>query len=152
MNCRVRAPKSGRAGWPAETGTETAANEARAAATRARALMPASGRMTILVRFRVCKQIPRMRSGWPPVRDAHRKSLHRRHHELGVAHVVGPARGDRLEPVSYTHLFGGWKRSIFGPLHVHGPDGVRFYTRLKTITARWPDDVRRAEFVMPTMK
>ena len=50
------------------------------------------------------------------------------------------------------HSFGGWKRSIFGPLHVHGPDGVRFYTRLKTITARWPDDVRHAEFVMPTMK
>ncbi len=50
------------------------------------------------------------------------------------------------------HSFGGWKRSIFGPLHVHGPDGVRFYTRLKTITARWPDTARSAEFVMPTMK
>ncbi len=50
------------------------------------------------------------------------------------------------------HSFGGWKRSIFGPLHVHGPDGVRFYTRLKTITARWPEDARHAEFVMPTMK
>ena len=50
------------------------------------------------------------------------------------------------------HSFGGWKRSIFGPLHVHGPDGVRFYTRLKTITARWPENVRSAEFVMPTMK
>ncbi|WFC43099.1 CoA-acylating methylmalonate-semialdehyde dehydrogenase [Pseudoxanthomonas sp. SE1] len=49
------------------------------------------------------------------------------------------------------HSFGGWKRSIFGPLHVHGPDGVRFYTRLKTITARWPD-THAAEFVMPTMK
>ena len=35
------------------------------------------------------------------------------------------------------HCFGGWKRSLFGPLHVHGPDGVRFYTRLKTMTARW---------------
>ncbi|WP_411834490.1 CoA-acylating methylmalonate-semialdehyde dehydrogenase [Pseudoxanthomonas mexicana] len=49
------------------------------------------------------------------------------------------------------HSFGGWKRSLFGPLHVHGPDGVRFYTRLKTITARWPEGERRAEFVMPTM-
>jgi malonate-semialdehyde dehydrogenase (acetylating)/methylmalonate-semialdehyde dehydrogenase len=49
------------------------------------------------------------------------------------------------------HSFGGWKRSIFGPLHVHGPDGVRFYTRLKTITARWPE-THHAEFVMPTMK
>ena len=36
------------------------------------------------------------------------------------------------------HSFGGWKRSLFGPLHMHGPDGVRFYTRLKTVTARWP--------------
>ncbi|MCK7593717.1 CoA-acylating methylmalonate-semialdehyde dehydrogenase [Pseudomarimonas salicorniae] len=48
------------------------------------------------------------------------------------------------------HSFGGWKRSLFGPLHMHGPDGVRFYTRMKTITARWPEEVR-AEFVMPTM-
>ena len=55
------------------------------------------------------------------------------------------------------HSFGGWKRSIFGPLHLHGPDGVRFYTRLKTITARWPDaalhaESKPAEFTMPTMK
>jgi malonate-semialdehyde dehydrogenase (acetylating) / methylmalonate-semialdehyde dehydrogenase len=42
---------------------------------------------------------------------------------------------------------------LFGPLHMHGPDGVRFYTRLKTITARWPDSgVGSAEFVMPTLK
>jgi malonate-semialdehyde dehydrogenase (acetylating)/methylmalonate-semialdehyde dehydrogenase len=51
------------------------------------------------------------------------------------------------------HSFGGWKRSLFGPLHVHGPDGVRFYTRLKTVTSRWPSSKReRAQFVMPTMK
>jgi malonate-semialdehyde dehydrogenase (acetylating) / methylmalonate-semialdehyde dehydrogenase len=51
------------------------------------------------------------------------------------------------------HSFGGWKRSLFGPLHMHGPDGVRFYTRLKTVTARWPDDTRHsAEFTMPVMK
>jgi malonate-semialdehyde dehydrogenase (acetylating)/methylmalonate-semialdehyde dehydrogenase len=51
------------------------------------------------------------------------------------------------------HSFGGWKRSLFGDLHVHGPDGVRFYTRLKTVTARWPTGNRgRSEFVMPTMK
>ncbi len=37
------------------------------------------------------------------------------------------------------HSFGGWKRSLFGPLHVHGPDGVRFYTQMKTVTARWPE-------------
>ncbi len=40
-------------------------------------------------------------------------------------------------PVSY-HSFGGWKRSLFGDLHAYGPDGVRFYTRRKTITQRWP--------------
>jgi malonate-semialdehyde dehydrogenase (acetylating)/methylmalonate-semialdehyde dehydrogenase len=77
------------------------------------------------------------------------------------------------------HSFGGWKRSLFGPLHMHGPDGVRFYTRMKTVTARWPQgaagaitdsratgaitdsratgaitDTRAAgaEFVMPTMR
>jgi malonate-semialdehyde dehydrogenase (acetylating)/methylmalonate-semialdehyde dehydrogenase len=50
------------------------------------------------------------------------------------------------------HSFGGWKRSIFGPLNVHGNDGVRFYTRMKTVTARWPKGLRESEFVMPTMK
>jgi len=55
-------------------------------------------------------------------------------------------------PVAY-HSFGGWKRSLFGPLHVHGPDGVRFYTRLKTVTARWPGiEGPGGEFVMPTMR
>jgi len=50
------------------------------------------------------------------------------------------------------HSFGGWKRSMFGALHVHGPDGVRFYTRLKTVTARWPDQAgTAAEFKMPTL-
>jgi malonate-semialdehyde dehydrogenase (acetylating)/methylmalonate-semialdehyde dehydrogenase len=51
------------------------------------------------------------------------------------------------------HSFGGWKRSLFGALHVHGPDGVRFYTRLKTVTSRWPTSrSENAQFVMPTMK
>jgi malonate-semialdehyde dehydrogenase (acetylating) / methylmalonate-semialdehyde dehydrogenase len=51
------------------------------------------------------------------------------------------------------HSFGGWKRSLFGDHHIHGPEGVRFYTRLKTITARWPSDSQHTtEFVMPTMK
>lgn len=55
-------------------------------------------------------------------------------------------------PMAY-HSFGGWKRSLFGNLHMHGPDGVRFYTRLKTVTARWPDGLSsRTEFVLPTMK
>ncbi|MBF9002381.1 CoA-acylating methylmalonate-semialdehyde dehydrogenase [Vibrio nitrifigilis] len=54
-------------------------------------------------------------------------------------------------PMAY-HSFGGWKRSIFGALHVHGPDGVRFYTRMKTITTRWPNGEHSiAEFSMPTL-
>jgi len=51
------------------------------------------------------------------------------------------------------HSFGGWKRSLFGDQHMHGPEGVRFYTKLKTITSRWPSGLRAdPEFVMPTMK
>ncbi|MGO9134941.1 MAG: CoA-acylating methylmalonate-semialdehyde dehydrogenase [Methylovirgula sp.] len=51
------------------------------------------------------------------------------------------------------HSFGGWKASLFGDHHMHGPEGVRFYTRLKTITTRWPTGIRAgADFMMPTMK
>jgi malonate-semialdehyde dehydrogenase (acetylating)/methylmalonate-semialdehyde dehydrogenase len=51
------------------------------------------------------------------------------------------------------HSFGGWKRSLFGPLHIHGQDGVRFYTKMKTITSRWPSGLKqKANFNMPTMK
>ena len=55
-------------------------------------------------------------------------------------------------PVAY-HSFGGWKRSLFGDLHAYGPDAVRFYTKRKTITQRWPSaGVREgAQFSMPTM-
>ncbi|AHG80553.1 Methylmalonate-semialdehyde dehydrogenase [Mannheimia varigena USDA-ARS-USMARC-1388] len=51
------------------------------------------------------------------------------------------------------HCFGGWKASIFGPLNVYGQDGVRFYTRMKTITTRWPDSVVRSQaaFNFPTL-
>ena len=49
------------------------------------------------------------------------------------------------------HSFGGWKASLFGDHAMHGPEGVRFYTRIKTITSRWPEKLT-AEFVMPTMK
>ena len=49
-------------------------------------------------------------------------------------------------PVAY-HSFGGWKRSLFGDHAVYGPEGVRFYTRIKTVTARWPTGIRSgAEF------
>ncbi len=55
-------------------------------------------------------------------------------------------------PVAY-HSFGGWKRSLFGDQHMHGLEGVRFYTKLKTITSKWPSGLRSdSEFVMPTMK
>lgn len=50
------------------------------------------------------------------------------------------------------HSFGGWKQSLFGDHHMHGMEGVRFYTRLKTITTRWPTGLRSdPEFVMPTL-
>jgi len=48
------------------------------------------------------------------------------------------------------HSFGGWKGSLFGDHHIHGPEGVRFYTRYKAITQRWPNSIRAgAEFTMP---
>ena len=51
------------------------------------------------------------------------------------------------------HSFGGWKSSLFGDHHMHGPEGIRFNTRLKTITTRWPTGIRSgADFVMPTMR
>lgn len=49
------------------------------------------------------------------------------------------------------HSFGGWKRSLFGDHHIHGPEGVRFYTRNKTATTAWPKDERiTTDFAMPT--
>ena len=55
-------------------------------------------------------------------------------------------------PLAY-HTFGGWKKSIFGDLNQHGPDAFRFYTRTKTITARWPSGVKEgADFSIPVME
>jgi malonate-semialdehyde dehydrogenase (acetylating) / methylmalonate-semialdehyde dehydrogenase len=56
-------------------------------------------------------------------------------------------------PIAF-HSFGGWKRSLFGDHHIYGMEGVRFYTRLKTTTSRWPASNKYigSEFVMPTMK
>ena len=55
-------------------------------------------------------------------------------------------------PVAY-HSFGGWKDSMFGASNTHGMDGVRFYTRLKTVTSRWPSGIRQgADFSIPTLK
>ena len=55
-------------------------------------------------------------------------------------------------PLAY-HTFGGWKRSAYGGVNQHGPEGVRFYTKIKTVTSRWPTGVRSgSDFVIPTMK
>ena len=52
-------------------------------------------------------------------------------------------------PVAF-HSFGGWKRSMFGDITMHGPESVQFFTKLKTVTQRWLKDSRGSEFVMPT--
>jgi malonate-semialdehyde dehydrogenase (acetylating)/methylmalonate-semialdehyde dehydrogenase len=68
--------------------------------------------------------------------------------EIGMVGINVPI------PVPMAFLsFGGWKRSLFGDMAVYGSEGVRFYTRLKTMTARWPKGVRAgAEYVMPTLR
>jgi malonate-semialdehyde dehydrogenase (acetylating)/methylmalonate-semialdehyde dehydrogenase len=51
------------------------------------------------------------------------------------------------------HGFGGWKSSMFGDMHAYGEEGVRFYTRQKSVMQRWPSSTPKgAEFVMPTSK
>jgi malonate-semialdehyde dehydrogenase (acetylating)/methylmalonate-semialdehyde dehydrogenase len=55
-------------------------------------------------------------------------------------------------PVAY-HSFGGWKRSAFGDANQHGMEGVRFFTKVKTVTARWPEGMADDQaFVIPTMQ
>ena len=92
----------------------------------------------------------------PRVRQRHR-DLHprrrrgarlRRQIEVGMVGINVPIP----VPVAY-HSFGGWKRSLFGDHAIYGPEGVRFYTRLKTVTARWPTGIRAgAEFNFPSLK
>jgi malonate-semialdehyde dehydrogenase (acetylating)/methylmalonate-semialdehyde dehydrogenase len=54
-------------------------------------------------------------------------------------------------PLAY-HTFGGWKKSVFGDLNQHGPDAFRFYTKTKTVTARWPSGIKEGgEFTIPVM-
>jgi malonate-semialdehyde dehydrogenase (acetylating) / methylmalonate-semialdehyde dehydrogenase len=48
--------------------------------------------------------------------------------------------------------FGGWRSSLSGDHHIYGTEGVRFYTRMKCVTQRWPTASRNAEFTMPVMK
>jgi malonate-semialdehyde dehydrogenase (acetylating)/methylmalonate-semialdehyde dehydrogenase len=68
--------------------------------------------------------------------------------EVGMVGVNVPI------PVPMAFMsFGGWRRSTFADHAMHGMEGVRFYTRLKTVTSRWPDaGTKGAEFTMPTMK
>jgi malonate-semialdehyde dehydrogenase (acetylating)/methylmalonate-semialdehyde dehydrogenase len=55
-------------------------------------------------------------------------------------------------PLAY-HTFGGWKKSVFGDLNQHGPDAFRFYTKTKTVTARWPSGIKEGgEFTIPVME
>ena len=51
------------------------------------------------------------------------------------------------------HGFGGWKRSLFGDMHAYGEEGVRFYTRQKSVMQRWPQSIAKgADFAMPTAR
>jgi malonate-semialdehyde dehydrogenase (acetylating)/methylmalonate-semialdehyde dehydrogenase len=76
--------------------------------------------------------------------DAAREFTHRI--QVGMVGVNVPIP----VPVAY-HAFGGWKRSLFGDHAVYGMEGVHFYTRLKTITARWPTGIRAgSSYIMPT--
>ena len=69
------------------------------------------------------------------------------HIEVGMVGVNVPIP----VPLAF-HSFGGWKRSLFGDMSIYGMEGVRFYTRLKTVTSRWPTGIRKgADFSMPTM-
>ena len=78
--------------------------------------------------------------------DAAREFTHRI--QVGMVGVNVPLP----VPMAF-HSFGGWKASLFGDHHMHGPEGVRFYTRMKAVTTRWPTGIRSgAEFAMPTMK
>jgi malonate-semialdehyde dehydrogenase (acetylating) / methylmalonate-semialdehyde dehydrogenase len=76
--------------------------------------------------------------------DAARDFVHRV--QVGMVGVNVP-----IPVPAAFHSFGGWKASLFGDHHVYGPEGVRFYTRMKAVTARWPASIRAgAQFVMPT--
>jgi malonate-semialdehyde dehydrogenase (acetylating)/methylmalonate-semialdehyde dehydrogenase len=91
-------------------------------------------------------------------------------HEFGNGTAIFTRDGDTARAFAHTvkagmvgvnvpipvpmafHSFGGWKRSLFGDHAIHGPEGVRFYTRIKTITARWPTGIRTGvDTTMPTL-
>jgi malonate-semialdehyde dehydrogenase (acetylating)/methylmalonate-semialdehyde dehydrogenase len=71
-----------------------------------------------------------------------------RHIQVGMVGINVPI------PVPMAwHGFGGWKKSLFGDMHAYGEEGVRFYTKQKSVMQRWPESISKgAEFVMPTSK
>jgi malonate-semialdehyde dehydrogenase (acetylating)/methylmalonate-semialdehyde dehydrogenase len=79
-------------------------------------------------------------------RDGHIAREFARRIEVGMVGINVPI------PVPMAwHGFGGWKRSLFGDMHAYGEEGVRFYTRQKSIMQRWPESTAKgAEFAMPT--
>ena len=85
------------------------------------------------------------------LRDLHPRR--RRRAEFVNAVQIGMVGVNIPIPVPLAfHSFGGWKRSLFGDHHTHGMEGVRFYTRLKAVTSRWPTGIRAgADFSIPTM-
>ncbi len=81
-------------------------------------------------------------------RSGHAAQRYAREVQVGMVGVNVPI------PVPMAFFsFGGWKQSLFGDLHVHGPEGIAFYTRRKVVTARWPasEEESRGSFAMPTM-
>ena len=81
-------------------------------------------------------------------RDGHVAREFARRIEVGMVGINVPI------PVPMAwHGFGGWKRSLFGDMHAYGEEGVRFYTKQKSVMQRWPESIGKgAEFVMPTAK
>jgi malonate-semialdehyde dehydrogenase (acetylating)/methylmalonate-semialdehyde dehydrogenase len=81
-------------------------------------------------------------------RDGHVAREFARRIEVGMVGINVPI------PVPMAwHGFGGWKRSMFGDMHAYGEEGVRFYTRQKSIMQRWPESTAKgAEFAMPTAR
>ena len=81
-------------------------------------------------------------------RSGHAAQRYARDVQVGMVGVNVPI------PVPMAFFsFGGWKHSLFGDLHVHGPEGILFYTRRKVVTTRWPagEEESRGTFAMPTM-
>lgn len=77
--------------------------------------------------------------------DGHVARTYAHHVQVGMIGINVPIP----VPVAF-HSFGGWKKSMFGDLDMHGPEGILFYTKLKTVTQFWPKTKTESEFVMPT--